>query len=56
LKEGILENRIKYQKHKLKNILENFDKELTEIENMKNHGFDRIFDAGNKKFILERGK
>ncbi|MFA5153416.1 MAG: hypothetical protein WC554_12705 [Clostridia bacterium] len=44
-----LHSRIKYQKHKLSSLLEKFDKNLSETENMKNNGFVRIFDAGNMK-------
>ena len=39
-----------FMKSKLKNRLENFDKKLTEYENMLNHGFDRIWNAGMIKF------
>ena len=46
------ENRLKYQKHKLQNLLENYDKNLTEWDNMQAHGFDRIWDCGNDVFIL----
>ena len=45
----ILESRIKYQKHKLKNLLEKFDPNLSEHENMLNNGFTRIWDCGNLK-------
>ncbi len=45
-----VESRIKYQKHKLPKILDNFDEKLTEWENMKNNGFDRYWDSGNKVF------
>ena len=47
-----LESRNKYQKHKLTNLLEKVDYSLTEWENMKNHGFDKIYDCGNYVFIL----
>lgn len=43
------ENRLKYQKHKLKNVLENFDPKLTEAQNMKNNKYYQIFDCGNIK-------
>src|SRR5574343_142773 len=43
----ILESRIKYQKHKLKNLLTTYDDNLTEYQNMLNNGYLRIFDAGN---------
>ena len=48
-----LESRVKYQKHKLKDMLENFDESLTETENMYNHGYRKIYDCGNKVYILE---
>jgi hypothetical protein len=43
----LLESRIKYQKHKLKSLLENFDESKTEVENMIENGYHRIFDCGN---------
>lgn len=48
-----LENRIKYQKHKLNNLLSAFDKNLSEWENMKNNGYDRVWNCGNKKYRLK---
>mgnify|MGYP000928828606 CR=1 FL=1 len=42
-----LHSRIKFQKHKLKNILEQYDESLSEVQNMKNNGYDRIWDCGN---------
>lgn len=52
LKRGtfILESRIKYQKHKLINKLKFFDNNKSEYENMKDNGYDRIFDCGNYVF------
>lgn len=44
------ENRVKYQKHKLVNILNNFDVSKTEHENMTNNGFIRIWDCGNSVY------
>jgi hypothetical protein len=41
---------VKFQKHKLKNILETFDPLKTEYENMLENGWDRIWDCGNAKF------
>lgn len=43
----LVENRIKYQKHKLKKILPIFDENLSEWENMQANGYDRIWDCGN---------
>ena len=47
-----LQNRICWQKHKLKNKLKIFDPELSEWENMKNNGYDRIWDCGNGKWVF----
>ena len=49
-----LESRQKYQKHKLPKLLENFDPSLTEVENMKNNGYNRIFDCGNSVWKIVR--
>ena len=38
---------MKYQKHKLPKLLEAFDANLTEWQNMQNNGYDRIWDCGN---------
>ena len=42
-----LESRNKYQKHKLKSLLSDFNPELTESENMFKNGYRRIYDCGN---------
>jgi len=47
-------NRMNFQKHKLKNKIQNFNEELTEYENMLNNGYDRIWDCGNFKFEFLR--
>jgi len=47
-------NRQSFQKHKLKKLLENFDPELTEAQNMFNNGYRRYWDAGH--FKLEWSK
>jgi hypothetical protein len=47
-----LMSRIQFQKHKLKDKLENFNPELTEWENMVNNGYNRIWDCGNSKWEL----
>lgn len=46
-------NRVLFQKHKLKDLLENFDPNLSEVENMKNNKYKRIWDCGNRVFVLE---
>ena len=50
---NILHSRIKFQKHKLKNILSIFDNNLSESENMYNNNYRKIYDSGNKVFVLE---
>jgi hypothetical protein len=47
---SMLLSRLKFQKHKLKNILESFNPELTEWDNMQLNGYDRIWDCGNHVF------
>lgn len=50
-KENILYSRIKFQKHKLKNILPIYDEKLTETENMYDNGYRKIYDCGNKVYL-----
>jgi len=38
-------------KNVLKDRLEHFDSKLTEIENMTNNGWNRIWDCGNHVFV-----
>ncbi len=45
------ENRIKFQKHKLQKLLEIFDPALSEWDNMKLNGYDRIWDCGNDVWL-----
>jgi len=45
-------NRMSFQKHKLKDILTNFDPDLSEWDNMKNNGYDRIWNCGNSKWRI----
>lgn len=45
-------SRVKFQKHKLPNLLEKFDPNLSELENMLANGYRRIYDCGNKVFEL----
>ena len=44
---SVLESRIKYQKHKLKNLLPIFDASKTEMQNMIDNKYFCIYDAGN---------
>ena len=53
--DGItLESRVKFQKHKLKEILPIFDPDLTEYENMKKNKYRRIYDCGNLVFVWRK--
>jgi Mn-dependent DtxR family transcriptional regulator len=47
------ENRVAYQKHKLKDKLDVFDPKLTEWENMKLNGYDRIWDCGTDVYYFK---
>ena len=47
-------SRFSYAKHLLANKLEQFDPELSEVENMRANGWHRLFDCGQKKFKLTR--
>ena len=53
-RNNVLLSRVKCQKHKLSKLLDNFDEKLSEKENMKNNGYDRIYDCGNHVFVFER--
>lgn len=48
-----LESRISYQKHKLKNKLEIFDPNKTELQNMMENNYRIIYDAGNIIYTKE---
>jgi G:T-mismatch repair DNA endonuclease (very short patch repair protein) len=51
--EGVRYSRMKFQKHKLKDVLKDFDEELTESDNMKLNGYCKIWDCGSYKFTLD---
>jgi hypothetical protein len=53
-RDGKMYHRSTFQKHKLSGLLQNFDEGLTEWENMKNNGWNRIFDCGTDVFIWKR--
>lgn len=46
-------NRVKFQKHKLQDKLNNYDPNLSESENMYQNGYNRIWDCGNLVFALD---
>lgn len=45
-------NRVAFQKHKLSNLLEDFDPNETEWENMSRHGWDRVWDCGTNVYTI----
>jgi len=49
---NVLESRLKYQKHKLYKIFDNFNAKISEYENMFNNGYSVIYDSGNIKYNL----
>lgn len=48
------QGRMNFQKHKLSKILKNFDVNKTEIENMEQNNYLRIFDCGSKVYFKSR--
>jgi hypothetical protein len=48
------EHRFKYRKSELPKLLENFDKSLSERENMLNHNFHIVWDCGNNVYRLNK--
>ena len=42
-----------FMKHKLEKVLEKFDSSLTEKENMNQHGYTLMYDAGSIKYKIE---
>ena len=49
-------SRVMFQKHKLKDKLIPFNENLTEYENMKISGYDRVWDCGNYKYTYKNNK
>jgi len=47
---NMLFSRVKFQKHKLASILEDYNQNKTEFENMIDNRWDRIWDCGNAKY------
>jgi hypothetical protein len=47
-------SRVKFQKHKLSRLLDKFDPNLTEWDNMTNNNYDRIWDCGNAVYTWKR--
>lgn len=53
VKDGIRYNRVQFQKHKLSKILEKYNENLSESDNMKMNGYHKVYDCGNKVFVLK---
>jgi DNA-binding CsgD family transcriptional regulator len=51
-----LYSRLRFQKHKLHKVLDKFDPELSESQNMFNNNYRRIWDCGNMVFIWKNMK
>ena len=49
VRNDVIFNRMSCQKHKLSNILENYDETQSEYDNMVNNGYFRIYDCGTIK-------
>lgn len=46
-----LHSRLQFQKHKLEKKLKIFNRSKSEYQNMKDNGYEKIYDCGNKVFI-----
>lgn len=46
-------SRFKFQKHRLKYVLDDFNSNLSEDENVKRNGYLKVYDAGNIKLCLK---
>lgn len=49
-----IESRVRFQKHRLSKLLQTFDPQKTEWENMVANGWDRYWDCGNGVWIWSR--
>lgn len=47
-------SRMMAQKSRLKKMLTNFDSALSEKQNMLNNGYERIYDAGNSVWVIDK--
>lgn len=50
---GLLHNRMEFQRHRLPQLLPEFDPSLSEAGNMALNGWDRVWDCGNLTFVRE---
>jgi predicted DNA-binding transcriptional regulator AlpA len=49
-------NRMKFQKHKLKDFLESFNEAISERDNLINNDYNRVFDCGSFVYIYNKEK
>ena len=49
-----IHSRQKFQKHKLKNLLEFFDPNMTEYQNMEMNGYTKLWDSGNDVYVWKK--
>jgi hypothetical protein len=56
VKRLLRHNRIGFQKHKLADKLDNFDPQQTEVQNMGNNGYLRIFDCGSMVLVRQANR
>lgn len=49
----VLQSRLRFQKHRLAKILDKYDPDKTEIENMFNNGYNMIYDCGNLVYVKD---
>ena len=54
LNDQTLRSRQQFQKHKLKDLLPFFDDNISESENMKNNGWLKIYDCGNRVWVYDK--
>lgn len=52
-KKGKVYSRYQLQKHKLSNILDNFDSSKSETQNLEDNGFLKIYDCGNLVYVMD---
>ena len=52
-KDGLIYNRMLFQKHKLSNKLPLFDQALSESINMANNGYQKVYDCGQSVFVKQ---
>ena len=52
-KDSKVLNRMSCQKHKLPKLLENFDVDKSEYQNMIANGWKRVWDSGNTKWMFK---